>query len=85
MSATPDDEQSLEILKAIGRRCRPYTDRDIARATRLSQRVVQRRLRRLEDAGLVRCLRRGEWHEHWELASEPPPSRRGGDRKLCDE
>ncbi|MBV8078586.1 MAG: hypothetical protein JO284_19415 [Planctomycetaceae bacterium] len=34
MSATHDDEQSLKISKAIGRRCRPYTDRDIARATR---------------------------------------------------
>ncbi|MBV8233195.1 MAG: winged helix-turn-helix transcriptional regulator [Planctomycetaceae bacterium] len=61
MSATPNDEQSLRILEAIGRRCRPYTDRDIARATRLSQRVVQRRLRLLADAGLVEL---------------PPPGRR---------
>ena len=70
MSATPNDEQSLRILEAIGRRCRPYTDRDIARATRLSQRVVQRRLRLLLGCGPRRAASAGANGAN--IGSSPP-------------
>jgi len=54
MSATHDDEQSLKISKAIGRRCRPYTDRDIARATRGHRRLA-RKPRHFSGSGGIAC------------------------------
>jgi DNA-binding Lrp family transcriptional regulator len=47
------DEKSQTILNAIRRKIRPYQERDICSATKLSKTVVRKRLKQLVDAGLA--------------------------------
>jgi DNA-binding Lrp family transcriptional regulator len=53
MDARSVDEKSERIIKALRRKTRPYRDRDISVATKLSLRVVRSRLNRLVEEGLV--------------------------------
>jgi DNA-binding transcriptional ArsR family regulator len=70
MLATHDDEKSKRVLKALGRRVRPYRDRDVAVASKLSLATVRLRLDLLREAGLVRERWVGDRFEpFWELVS----------------
>ena len=66
--ATYDDEKSERVLAAISRKTRPYRERDIAMAARLSLAPVRLRLRHLKAAGLVDEHWRGMNGPFWELA-----------------
>ena len=60
------DENARRILRAIGRKIRPYEDKDIAMATKLSRRVVRKHLVTLRHVGLVD----DQWinmRQFWEL------------------
>ena len=65
--ARGDDPASRRILAALARRNRPYLERDICSATRLSKYVVRSRCRRLREAGLIRDRWVGPNGPYWEL------------------
>jgi transcription initiation factor IIE alpha subunit len=64
------DEKAERVLKAIGRKVRPYTDADVAMAAHLSLAVVRSRLRLLKSDGLIRERWVGDRGPYWELGTE---------------
>jgi hypothetical protein len=67
--ATHNDAASTRILEAIGRRIRPYRERDICGATKLSMHVVRSPCRLLSEAGLIRERWVGLNGPYWEVTS----------------
>lgn len=64
------DEKASAVLRAIGRKARPYADADVAMACRLSLATVRRRLRLLRAAGLVRERWVGARGPYWDLGAD---------------
>lgn len=54
-----------KVLDAIHKKIRPYQSKDIAMATKLSKRVVERTLRDLEASGLVKEQWNGPHGPFW--------------------
>jgi DNA-binding Lrp family transcriptional regulator len=67
------DDKATRILAAIRRKIRPYRDTDICMATKLSKRVVWKRLEQLKEAGLIREVWIGDRPAVYELAEPQKP------------
>jgi hypothetical protein len=66
------DDKAMSILKALKNKVRPYRDADICVATKLSKRVVWKRLDQLKAAGLVEEVWIGQLPAQWKLVEEKP-------------